>query len=435
MKIKEVIEQTGLTDRAVRLYIDSGLLNPSITESYSGRKSIDFTETDVQKLQNIALLRKAGFSIESIRGIIENNGTKDIIEGFIAEAEADISYKTEIVEKLKNISLDDNVTIEEICASLSATVEESEIPSEDVKLTAKEAFVKGLSIFLSGGLLLFSALLFIGGCRIIFDFRYISLNTDEYFMLPIHACWLVLMALSIIVLRRSTGRRYIKNARSKRKIITAALLALSLAGCVLLTPVSFITLAFAGGPMYSHTTDVDNYLEFDKRLEEAFDEGYDDLPIYKVFPRTIPSSAEDEDGYPDTTKYHYLLTDCVDSYGYGSYEIFAEWVLSPAEYERAKSELPGDIGMEEYIFQVSQLEASDEEKDYLINSAQEHNDYTTETNGDWTITFYRKTEGKLGHSYLIAAYNDKEQKMRYIASFCCAHHSSESEPFYLTLDW
>lgn len=433
MKIKEVIEQTGLTDRAVRLYIDSGLLNPSITESYSGRKSIDFTETDVQKLHNIALLRKAGFSIESIKGIIENNGTKNIIENFIAEAEADISYKTEIVEKLKNISLDDNVTIEEICASLSATVGETEIPSEDIKLTAKEAFIKGLSIFLASGLLGFSALLFVVGCITIFDFRYISLNTDEYYSLPIHACWLVLIALSIIVLRRSTGRRFIKNTRSKRKILTAALLAFSLAGCVLLTPVWAIMFAFYDGPMYSHTTDVDNYLEFDKRLEEALDEGYNNLPIYKVFPRTVPSSAKTESGYPDTTKYHYILKNCVDSNGYGYYEIFAEWVLSPAEYERAKAELPGDICMEEYIFQVSQLEISDEEKEYLINSAQELNDYKIETNGDWTVIFYKKDD--VHHSYLIAAYNDKEQKIRYIASFCCPHHSSDTEPFYLSLDW
>ena len=42
MKIKEVIEKTGLTDRAVRLYIDEGLTSPSIEESYNGRKSIDF---------------------------------------------------------------------------------------------------------------------------------------------------------------------------------------------------------------------------------------------------------------------------------------------------------------------------------------------------------------------------------------------------------
>ena len=42
MKMKEVTEKTGLTDRAVRLYIDEGLALPNIEESYSGRKNIDF---------------------------------------------------------------------------------------------------------------------------------------------------------------------------------------------------------------------------------------------------------------------------------------------------------------------------------------------------------------------------------------------------------
>ena len=435
MKIKEVIRLTGLTDRAIRLYIDNGLCSPGIEESFSGRKSIDFTEDDVRQLNNVAMLRKAGFSITDIKSIIENNETKNIIQKHIDTMQKEINDKTEIVERLRSIPLDRDVTIDEICASLSSTVEENEIPAEDVKLTAKEAFIKGLSIFLAGGLLVFSTLLFIAGCTVIFDYRYICLGTDECYMLPIHACWLVLIALSIIVLRRSTGRRFIKNTRSKQKILTAALLAFSLAGNIMLTPVWAIMFAFYDGPTYSHTTDVDDYLEFDKRLEEALDKGYDDLPIYKVFPRTVPSSAKTESGYSDTTKYHYTLKNCVDSIGYGYYEIFAEWVLSTAEYERAKSELPGDICMEEYIFQVSQLDISDAEKEYLINSAQEFNDYKIETKGDWSVTFYRKRKDKMDHSYLIAAYNDKEQKMRYIASFCCAHHSSDAEPFYLSLEW
>ena len=36
MKMKEVLAQTGLTDRAVRLYIDNGLIAPDIEENYSG---------------------------------------------------------------------------------------------------------------------------------------------------------------------------------------------------------------------------------------------------------------------------------------------------------------------------------------------------------------------------------------------------------------
>ena len=44
MKIKEVIEKTDLTDRAIRLYIENGLVSPLCSENYAGRKNIDFSE-------------------------------------------------------------------------------------------------------------------------------------------------------------------------------------------------------------------------------------------------------------------------------------------------------------------------------------------------------------------------------------------------------
>ena len=63
MKIKAVCEHTGLSDRAVRLYIDSGLLSPDKTENYAGRRSFDFSQEDLSRLNRIAALRAVGFSI------------------------------------------------------------------------------------------------------------------------------------------------------------------------------------------------------------------------------------------------------------------------------------------------------------------------------------------------------------------------------------
>jgi DNA-binding transcriptional MerR regulator len=51
MKIKEVIAQTDLTDRAIRLYIENGLVSPSFNENYKGRKNIDFSQEDVENLK------------------------------------------------------------------------------------------------------------------------------------------------------------------------------------------------------------------------------------------------------------------------------------------------------------------------------------------------------------------------------------------------
>ena len=66
MKIKAVCEATGLTDRAIRYYIEEKLISPAYTENYLGRKTFDFSEWDLQQLNDIAVLRKFGFSIAEI---------------------------------------------------------------------------------------------------------------------------------------------------------------------------------------------------------------------------------------------------------------------------------------------------------------------------------------------------------------------------------
>lgn len=82
MKIKAVCDRTELSDRAIRLYIDSGLLAPDKTENYAGRRSFDFSEDDVVRLDRIAALRASGFSIAQIREILQN---PDCIPSVVSE--------------------------------------------------------------------------------------------------------------------------------------------------------------------------------------------------------------------------------------------------------------------------------------------------------------------------------------------------------------
>ena len=62
MKIKAVCEETGLTDRAVRYYIDEGLIKPEFTENYVGRRSYDFTFEDISLISDISTRRNFGFT-------------------------------------------------------------------------------------------------------------------------------------------------------------------------------------------------------------------------------------------------------------------------------------------------------------------------------------------------------------------------------------
>ena len=139
MKMKEVLAQTGLTDRAVRLYIDNGLIAPDIEENYSGRKNIEFSQTDIDRLKNIALLRKIGFSIPDIKEISQGSeNTKTIIEAFIQQKQENIESDTLILEQIKNISLDSKITMESLCIQLSSTAENKQVPKEDLQLPKAE---------------------------------------------------------------------------------------------------------------------------------------------------------------------------------------------------------------------------------------------------------------------------------------------------------
>lgn len=68
MKIKDVSQQTGLTKKTIRFYESEGLLSPEKTWS-NGREYRNYSEADVQQLENIAALRRARFSVEEIRHI------------------------------------------------------------------------------------------------------------------------------------------------------------------------------------------------------------------------------------------------------------------------------------------------------------------------------------------------------------------------------
>ena len=71
MRIKEAAEASGLTEKAIRLYEEKGLICPNITE-INGRKFRDYDEATVALLKTIGGLRRSFFSIEQIAAMQEN---------------------------------------------------------------------------------------------------------------------------------------------------------------------------------------------------------------------------------------------------------------------------------------------------------------------------------------------------------------------------
>lgn len=397
MKMKEVIEKTGLTDRAVRLYIDEGLALPSIEESYSGRKSIDFSENDVERLKNVALLRKAGFSIADIKSIVDDNSTaKNIIESFIEQAENNIAHETKIVEKLKGISFNEEVTIETICSSLSETVEEKEVPKEDLKSIFwkkvennpfKAAGITGL-IFTSVVYIL-TFLLWLSGNK------HTALAEDWYVCVSVcFSGWLIVDILCVLLVLFNRNKSEKRKKRSYR--IVSAILS------VLLWGIGFISfyislLSPILSPFYSLTTDIRDYLVLDSWVEENYGK-----EIGAFFPEKVPECAlESSDkmysSIPFTTRYYYKQTYSFDPF----VDIVAEWKLDAQEYKKAKTKAMKNIKY-------------------------------TEQKGDWTLVYYREDSDYYPDRYIFA-YNDEQMKVRYIAEII--YGTSLGEPYYLSLDW
>ncbi len=397
MKMKEVIEKTGLTDRAIRLYIDEGLAIPSIEESYSGRKSIDFSEIDVKRLKNIALLRKAGFSIADIKSIVDDKTTaKDIVEKFIEQTENNIAHETEIVEKLKGISFDENVTIETICNSLSATVEEKEIPKEDLKsIFWKKAENNPYKLAAIIGLIFTGVVYILTFLLWLIGHKHIALAEDWYIcVLACFSGWLVLDALCALLLLFNRDKSK-KRSKKSRRIVSAILTVLSWGVGVIAFYISLLSPILS--PFYSLTTDIRDYMVLDSWVEDSYGD-----EIRAFFPEEVPecaleSSDEVYASIPFTTRYYYKQTYNFDQFA----DIVAEWKLDAQEFEKAKTK------------------------------ATENMKYT-EKKGDWVLVYYRDESDYYPDKYIFA-YNDKQRKVRYIAEIIFG--TCSGEPYYLSLDW
>ncbi len=70
MQIKQAAALCGLTEKAIRLYEEKGLIAPTLTEK-NGRNFRDYDENTVRRLQTIAILRKSFFSLDQIAAILD----------------------------------------------------------------------------------------------------------------------------------------------------------------------------------------------------------------------------------------------------------------------------------------------------------------------------------------------------------------------------
>lgn len=124
MRIKEVCKETGLTDKAVRFYINNQLINPSYTENYTGRKNYSFSEGDIDTLKKIAILRRYNFSVNDIKEMLDNNEfIHSILEKHLNSTKQNFEESSMVLTNLNNAWNCSVETVEDLCNILSENLE------------------------------------------------------------------------------------------------------------------------------------------------------------------------------------------------------------------------------------------------------------------------------------------------------------------------
>ena len=420
MKIKEVITKTGLTDRAIRLYIEKDLVKPECDENYNGRKSIDFSEKDVEQLKNIALLRKADFSITEIKALQEGGETaQKTIKEYINRTNEKIQFNSEIIERISPLVNEEDITIEIICEKLSCNLANEKVPAEDMELSPKEHKEKTVFTVISvvgmvlSGIAGFLTLIFNVGYYRFPAFVQYNVSFDEplietvfslLFITIIKSYFIVQFALCFIVFIIYRRNKKIGKKKDKKKAI-AVFFVVIWAFSLLLTPFSAMMQAFA---FESRTENPDNYLKIDHGVSIL----YNAEELF-VFPRAIPVDAESEfpymvKKYSDTTKYFYRYAP--DLFGYAQ-DIYAEWELFSHNYDYEKERILSLVGI-----------------------------VREEKKGDWNIVYFCEEIDKDPDSdfceyyrILFFAYNDNTQTVRYV--FAAGEEQYTDTPYFTTVEW
>lgn len=385
MKIKTVCELTGLSDRTIRYYIEEKLISPSHTENYLGRKKYSFSEHDIDALKDIAVLRKYDITVEEIRKIINDpKASRVVIDNAKIRAQDTVNAGQSKLYTLSNIDTNRLYTVSELANKLSEFSYDLEFRNKTIPQHKSKYFLsclKNISILLIAHLPIILSLIIL-----MIDINYYRYPNFSYNVI----------GLTFLSLLPSLLLLVLPKAKLKWKLCSRRILIIL---CIISIPISSIfSLGIVQG---SETYDIRHYLDFDA-----------DCTIGRgsLFRELFPTWPH----YSGST-YLYRNLPAVDY----TYDVYAEWSLSNEEYA-AETKRASDIMRDEAIKNTGYLNYSKIEKgDFMCLILYDGNEPFTEA----TANYY----------YLIFAYNDKTNTVRYIC--CDSLENGVDQPYYLNLKW
>lgn len=409
MKIGAVCQETGLTDRTIRYYIEEGLLQPACTQNHLGRKSFDFTREHIVLLHQISVLRKYGFSINDIKTILEDpSQTGGITGALIEKKKQTIQTEQMLLDTLLQLDKQKDYTLPELAEALDSPVLADVKPPKDSEIPVVTQIFQAIFWGAWALAMLIYILFFCSAIPSYFrDFLYVKFYPLSLATLNTVLSWLFPFLIASIMLLISCRR--MRKKRILQAVLTIALTVPYLIGWFwfLLAP------GFADPLIYSETQDIENYMQIGAVEKES-------EMIQLLFPEEVPAHALGENGsfLPDSTRYYNITEVPWDP----RYELFAQWQLSPEELESEKARLE-----ENFIGKTRHISKSEEWVCWVFSN------YTEERNGHLRYALDGNPPKELyDYDLFCFAYRPQDGLVRYIASYS---NSNLRVPIFMQLDW
>lgn len=405
MRMKAVCEATGLTDRAVRYYISEGLIDPDYTENYTGRRTYDFSESDIRQLQDITVLRKFEFTVAEIRSMLQDPAQIEPTVAALRERKRlEIAEEQALLDALERLT-DPCANVAELALALCTPAQTALVPVEDSAVAIEDIcwnyIVTIFRTIVAWGPLAASAAVYV---QIQARWEYPVPHPELYPFL------LLSLLPSMVILNWSRLREWF----GWKKEIGCLMWSL----CLLSIPfAAFFSLSFG---THSETTDIRNYRDFDGdcliNRSSFFAEFFPTWPHY--FDHVYNEEGELEQVDLDA-KYLYRYT---YSWDY-TYDVYAEWPY---------------LTREEYDKEVARVTALFESTDRAQQEPDEDSGYVKLHKGNWTcLVLYSWQEPfvsvESSYYYSIFAYDPDALRVRYI--YCDSMDDGYDQPYYLELDW
>lgn len=405
MRMKAVCEATGLTDRTVRYYIEEGLISPDYTESYTGRKTFDFCEADIRQLNDIAVLRKFGFTVAEIRDMLRDPAQiEPTVHALRERKRLQIEEEQALLQALERLT-DPCGNVSELALALCTPVQTALVPVEDSRVAIKDIcwgfIVSCFRTALAWAPLAASAAVYV--------------HTQARWEYPVpkpelYPYLLLSLLPSLIILNWSR----LRERFNWKKKIGGFLWVL----CLISIPFSaFFSLSFG---YYSETTDILNYRDFDGDCiinRSAFFAKF--LPTWPhYFDHVYNEEGELEEIWLDAS-YLYRYT---YSWDY-TYDVYAEWpYLTQEEFDE-------EVARVTALFKSTERAQQEPDEDF---------GYVTLQKGNWTcLVLYSGQEPFVAvdqsYYYSIFAYDPDALRVRYV--YCDSLENGADQPYYLELDW